>query len=485
MNRLKRIMSISLLMSFFIIVTGCSKDDSNTNNINSDIDGDGISNTQDNCESVSNLDQLDTDSDGIGNACDDDDDNDGVLDTVDNCPLNSNPNQEDDDNNGIGNICDNTTDTGPMFRCQNGMAGIYPCNDYDLMGTIGIVTLGGTSAEGNDSWGWTDLDTGKEYALVGTTTSTAFVDVSDPTQPIYLGRLPTATVNSLWRDIKVYQNHAFIVSEAPGHGMQVFDLTRLRNVSNPPATFTADAHYTDFGSAHNIVINETSGYAYIVGSNTFNGGPHFVNIQNPTNPVAAGGFSGDSYSHDAQVVSYNGPDADYAGREIFIGSNENEVVIVDVTDKSNPVHVSGIGYNNIGYVHQGWFTEDLKYFVVGDEVDELSFGNNTRTLVFDFTDLDNPAFHTDYFGPSAAIDHNGYIKGDLFYQASYTAGVRIIDVSGLDGGIMTEVGFFDSYPPDNSTSFHGAWNVYPFFQSGNLIINDIEGGLLIIRKSGS
>lgn len=372
----------------------------------------------------------------------------------------------------------------PLAVCENGMAGIYPCNDYDLMGLVDIITLGGPGAEGNDSWGWTDATSGKEYALVCTTTGTAFVDISNPTQPVLVGRLPTATVNSPWRDVKVYENYAFIVSEAHGHGMQVFDLTRLRNVINAPETFTADAIYSGFDHAHNIVINDDSGYAYVVGSDTFNGGPHFINIQNPTSPTAAGGIS-DYYSHDAQVVTYNGPDSDYIGREIFIGSNENQVNIVDVTDKSNPVSISGIGYDNIGYTHQGWFTEDMKYFIVGDEVDELNFGNNTRTLVFDFTDLDNPSLQLTYLGPTQAIDHNGYVHGNLFYQSSYTAGLRIIDVSGLDGGIMSEAGFFDSYPPDNSTSFHGAWNVYPFFESGNIIISDIEGGLFIIRKSGS
>ncbi len=372
----------------------------------------------------------------------------------------------------------------PLSVCVNGMAGIYPCNDYDLMGLLDIVSLGGSGAKGNDSWGWTDVSSGKEYALVCTTTGTAFVDISNPTQPLLVGRLPTATVNSPWRDVKVYKDHAFIVSEANGHGMQVFDLKRLRNAVNAPETFTADAIYSGFDHAHNIVINEDSGYAYVVGSDTFNGGPHFINIQNPTSPMAAGGIS-DYYSHDAQVVTYKGPDADYIGREIFIGSNENRVDIVDVTDKSNPVSISGIGYDNIGYTHQGWFTEDLKYFIVGDEVDELNFGINTRTLVFDLTDLDNPTLQLTYLGPTKAIDHNGYVKGGLFYQSSYTAGVRIIDVSDLDGGFMSEVGFFDSYPPDNSTSFHGAWNVYPFFESGNIIISDIEGGLFIIRKSGS
>ena len=104
--------------------------------------------------------------------------------------------------------------------CENGMAGIYPCNGYDLMEVMPLIVFGASA--GNDSWGWTDPATGKEYALFGTDVNTAFIDITNPTEPIYLGNLPTATVESTWRDIKVYNNHAFIVSEAPGHGMQVF-----------------------------------------------------------------------------------------------------------------------------------------------------------------------------------------------------------------------------------------------------------------------
>ena len=372
-----------------------------------------------------------------------------------------------------------------QFPCENGFANIYPCNNYDLMAQIPLIDLGGPGAEGNDSWGWTDSTTGKEYALVGTTTGSAFVDISNPSEPLLLGTLPTATINSLWRDIKVYNNHAFIVADNAGsHGMQVFDLTRLRNVANPPETFTADARYTGFGSAHNLIINEDSGFAYAVGTSTFNGGPHFINIQNPTNPVAAGGYSADGDSHDAQVVTYNGPDSDYSGREIYIGSNEIEVVIVDVTDKNNPVHISAISYNNLGFTHQGWFTEDLTYFIVGDELDELNLSvASTRTLFFDFSDLDNPLFHTEYFGPTSAIDHNGYTKENQLFLANYTAGVRILDITNIGSGSINEVGFFDTYPQNNSTSFNGAWNVYPYFPSGNIIISDIESGLFILRPS--
>ncbi|NNC49917.1 MAG: choice-of-anchor B family protein [Flaviramulus sp.] len=490
------------------------------------MDGDGVGDDFDNCPSSPNPNQEDSDSDGIGDSCDNDSDNDGINDENDNCPTIANPNQEDEDNNGIGDICENIVDTdndgvedendncptianpdqededndgignlcdddfnepnGPLATCENGFADIYPCQDYDLMSIVPYSTFG--ASDGNDSWGWTDTTTGKEYALLATNNSTAFIDISDPINPIYLGKLPTATVSSSWRDVKVYNNHAFIVSEASNHGMQVFDLTRLRNVPNIPETFTADTHYTGFGSAHNIVINETSGYAYIVGTSrngTYAGGPLFINIQNPLSPVDEGGFGAGGYSHDAQVVTYNGPDNDYTGREILIGSNENEVVIVDVTDKANPTPISTISYANVAYAHQGWFTEDMNYFILGDELDELNTGINTRTLVFNFSDLDNPTFHMQYLGDSQAIDHNGYVLGNLFFQANYRAGVRIIDISQIANSTMTEIGYFDTYPQNNSANFNGAWNVYPYFPSGNIIISDMQRGLFVIRKSGT
>lgn len=380
-----------------------------------------------------------------------------------------------------------TSPSDALAICENGFAGIFPCNDYDLMAQVPLTTFGASS--GNDSWGWTDTTNGKEYALMATNTNVAIIDITDNVNPIYLGNIPTATFGSSWRDVKVYNNHAFIVADNAGnHGMQVFDLTRLRNVTNPPEVFTTDAHLTDFGSAHNIVINQNSGYAYVVGTNrngTYAGGPLFINIQNPTSPIFEGGFGEGGYSHDAQVVTYSGLDTDYTGREILVGSNENEVVIADVTDKSNPIKISNISYSNVRYAHQGWFTEDMKYFILGDELDELGIGNNTRTIVFDFSDLDAPTFHFDYLGPTAAIDHNGYIKNNAYYFANYRAGLRVLDISQIANRSFTEIGFFDTYPENDGTDFDGAWNVYPYFPSGNIIISDINRGLFVVRKSGS
>lgn len=372
--------------------------------------------------------------------------------------------------------------------CVGGMAGSYPCNGYDLLSFTPCTAFGADNS--NDSWGWTDSDDGTEYALVGLDNGVAFLDISDPVNPLYLGKLPTHTVSSLWRDVKIYNNYAFVVSEASGHGMQVFDLTRLRSVANPPETFTEDAHYSGFGNAHNVIINEEVGYAYGVGTNTFSGGPHFVNIQDPLNPVAAGGYAVGNYSHDGQVVTYNGPDADYAGSEIYIGSNETEVVIVDITDKNNPQNISTIGYSNTAYTHQGWFTEDQVYFILGDEIDEINFGFNTRNIIFDLTDLDAPQLSFEYEGPTSATDHNGYVKGDEFYLANYTAGIRVVDISDIENGNMTETGYFDVYPSNNNSGYDGAWNVYPYFDSGNIMITSLTytdpnytPGLYLIKAS--
>lgn len=366
--------------------------------------------------------------------------------------------------------------------CTNGFAGVYPCDKVDLLARMDFPEIGGNSnTEGNDCWGWTDPLNGKEYAIMGCTSHAAFIDISNPTNPIYLGKVNSHNnVNSLWRDIEVYNNYAFIVSEANGHGMQVFDLTRLRNVTTPQV-FVPDTRYSGFGNCHTIAINTSTGFAYCLGTGTYAGGPHVVNIQDPLNPTFAMGYSPEAYTHDAQIVTYNGPDTEHNGKEIFLGCNEDRVIILDVTNKSNPILLSTFYYPNTAYTHQGWLTEDQKYYIVGDEIDENNFGFNTRTIVIDMSDLDNPTSHFDYYGPTPAIDHNGYVKGNVFHLSNYRAGYRAIDITQIENGSMEEVGFFDTYPTNNSAQFNGVWSTYPFFNSGTIVVADIDRGMFLLR----
>ena len=236
--------------------------------------------------------------------------------------------------------------------------------------------------------------TGHEYALVGRESGTSFVDVSDPEHPLYVGNLPTRTFSSAWRDIKTYHDHAFVVADrSPDHGMQVFDLNQLRGVTSPPVTFrpTAEYHGPGFGgsfggflgSAHNLAIDEETGFAYVVGSNTCAAGLHMIDIRNPARPRFAGCFSADGYTHDAQCVVYRGPDGRFSGRELCFAANEDTLTIVDVQDKRRPAMLARAGYAGFGYTHQGWLTEDQRYFLLDDEFDELNDHHGTRTYIWD------------------------------------------------------------------------------------------------------
>jgi choice-of-anchor B domain-containing protein len=388
--------------------------------------------------------------------------------------------------------------TGGMVRCDStaSQASGFGCSDVDLLSFLPIRDIGGGSGvQLNDIWGWTDPETNREYALVGRTNGTAFVDVTDPANPIFVGDLPMTpgARAASWRDIKVHQDHAFIVADNSGqHGMQVFDLTRLRNPGALPATFAADTVYSRIASAHNIAINEGTGFAYTIGNSgggeTCGGALHMINIQEPKQPTFAGCFADLStgnqrtgYTHDNQCVVYHGPDTRYTGREICFNASETAVGIADVTDKADPKPIAVASYPNTQYAHQGWLTEDHRYFYLNDEGDEASGAvSRTRTVVWDMTRLDEPVLVKEFLGETGAIDHNLYIRGNYMYQSNYVAGLRVIDIS--DPVNPREVGYFDTVPwGENSAGFAGSWSNYPYFKSGTIVVTSIGEGLFVLR----
>lgn len=364
--------------------------------------------------------------------------------------------------------------------CENGFAGEFPCNRVDIWSTLSLGDLN-EDVNTNDIWGWTHEETGREFAIVGLRGGTAFVDVTNPSSPVVIGNLPTHTTGSLWRDIKVFNDHAFIVSEASDHGMQVFDLNQLIG-SESPVTFESTAHYDGFGNAHNIVINEETGFAYAVGTQTFQGGLHIVDINDPLNPVIAGGFEEDGYTHDAQAVIYRGPDEDYCGREIVFAANEDTFTIVDVEDKDDCQLIAAGGYPTNAYAHQGWLSEDHRYFFLNDELDELQqLTTQTATYVWDIQDLDNPQLIFTYEGEATSIDHNYYARWEMLFQSNYRSGLRILDISATENQSISEIGFVDTQPADDITQFSGSWSNYCYFPSGTVVLTDMYTGLFIVR----
>ena len=383
---------------------------------------------------------------------------------------------------------------GGQVDCSEGAATAFECSDYDLVSFLPVGDMGvPRGVNVNDLWGWLDLDTGREYAIVGRSDGTSFVDVTDPLHPRYLGQLWRTEGSPLasWRDIKVYKNHAYIVADGSGlHAIQIFDLTQLRDVTDP-VTFEETAHYDGVASVHNIAINEETGFGYSVGNSsggeTCGGGIHIIDLKEPTSPEFVGCFSqpgtgrnGTGYTHDAQCVTYHGPDEEHAGKQICFGSNETAFSIADVTDPANTEALGLATYPDVAYTHQGWLSEDHQYFFQGDELDEGD-GRKTRTLIWDISDLDDPQLAKEFFGTHESTDHNMYVLGNLLYQSNNRAGMRVLDISDPENPV--EVGFFDTVPHgDNGSGTGGSWSNYPYFPSGNIIVSSRFEGLFILKK---
>lgn len=404
------------------------------------------------------------------------------------------------------------------LACEAGQAGPFECDGIDLLSFVPLAEFEGEvdvrQALGggvSDLWGWTDPASGDEYVIVGKTNGVAFFRVSDPTNPVYLGELPNrAALQLVWHDIKVYQDHAFIVSESNPHGMKVFDLTKLRDATEPQE-WTEDAFYPLSVAAHNVELNIKSGTAYIMGGGAGVVAPdqclsglHMVDVSNPTVPVFAGCYLSEggpgtlgrtvggpveesspaAYVHDAQCVIYDGPDKRYTGREICFNSAENKVVVADVTNKLTPKTLGVTDYPNVGYTHQGWLTEDHRYLLVNDELDETQFNLDTRTVVLDVADLENPKLHFEHTHDTASITHNNYVRDRLVYQSNYTSGLRVLDtafVGDPDDPRLDPIAFFDTFPEHGDPVFEGTWSNYPFFESGTIAVSGIDEGLFLLR----
>jgi len=392
--------------------------------------------------------------------------------------------------------------TGGAVECVDGRAGIFECDNVDLIAFLPIQAIGGgRGVTTNDIWGWTDPQSDRDYAIVGMRDGTAFVDITDPYVPVFVGKLPQSADSpaSLWRDIKVYADHAFIVADASGaHGVQVFDLTELRQFEGTPLAFGEAAHYNGVNSSHNIYINAESAFAYAVGNSsggeTCGGALHMINVEDPRTPIFAGCFEpqasssrGPGGTHDVQCVTYQGPDERYRGREVCFSSDGRAFGIGDVTDKRNPQVIASATYPNLAYTHQGWLDEEHRYFYMNDEGDEIAgLVAGTRTLIWDVQDLEDPILVGEYTTDNPATDHNLYIVGDVMYQSNYRSGLHVLDISEREQ--PRPLGFFDTVPwGDNDgmgdilSGAIGSWSNYPFFDSGVVAVTSGKEGLFILK----
>ena len=306
----------------------------------------------------------------------------------------------------------------------------------------------------NDIWGYTDVVTNTEYAIVGTQNGVSVVDITTtpntPNQVHYTTR-PTTT----HRDIKTCGQYAYITNETSG-GLHIMDLSGL------PGTVT-DYYYTGGGlsSSHNLYIDENC-FLYVFGANVGNGGCIILDISSPTAPVQVGIWN-DKYIHDGVV----------RGDTLFASCiNDGVFELVDVSNKANPTTFGTTRATPLNFTHNCWFSDDGKTLFTTDERANAFLGS------YDISDLNNIT-ELDRIKTTSAvtIPHNTHTLNDYQIVSWYEDGLVIID--GNEPDVMVVLETYDTYPQGATGNFNGAWGAYPYFPSGKIVVSDINNGLFV------
>lgn len=396
-------------------------------------------------------------------------------------------------------------------QCIDGSASVFECSNVDLLAHLPLTEMSGRPSSGNDIWGHVDLNTANEYALMGLYNGIIVVDVTEPTSPKEVGTI--SGVGSSWRDVKVYQYfdetinlwqaYAYATTEGSQSGQT--DFVTIIDLNNLPHSVSVVEKNNIVNTAHNVNISNVD-YALnialpnktptlqLVGANNKGGAFQSYSLTNPTelSSVTTKNY-GSGYTHDGAFIAVEDQrsSTDCGISEgsctVYIDFNEKEMKLWDISDHNDAKVLGSAEYSDVSkdnqYIHSGWSTENHQYILLHDEFDEYRGGLNTTVRIFSIADLKDPIQVGQWTGPTRAIDHNGFVRGNRYYMSNYERGLTILDIA--DPTSPVEVGFFDTYTPSNSASFNGAWGVYPFLPSGNILVSDINSGLYILKDNAN
>ena len=385
----------------------------------------------------------------------------------------------------------------PAATCDGGRAAGLPCNQVDLLSHLAFADISAAPSAANDVWGFVDLNSNREYAVVGYNFGTAVVDVTNPELPREVGFIHGQAAS--WRDIKIYQffddtasrwrAYAYVSTDGSTDGIFVIDLSAL------PHAISRVGFASDIQRAHNVYISnidfstgiaqtERAPLLIAAGSEFGNGKFRLYSLADPAAPSFVGAPSTSDYMHDAAsiVISDSRKDTQCLSSgpycEVLLDFNETTVDIWDITDSSALSRLSSSGYDSPRYVHSGWWSEDKQFVFVQDELDESQRSLPTTLRIFSIADLQNPSLVGTWSGPTGAIDHNGFVRGNRYYMSNYSRGLSVLDIT--TPATPVQLGYIDTSPSPENAVFAGAWGAYPFFPSGSIAISDMQSGLYLV-----
>lgn len=314
---------------------------------------------------------------------------------------------------------------------------------------------------------WHFERTNRHYAILGSTEGTHFFEVTNDVLD-FIGFVPgdfrSAQVHN--RDFRDFGDYVYAVADqGQASALQIINISQL-----PDTVFLEKTDSTNWNRVHTLCVDHQSAMLYACTFTPPAGHPDWFyrplkvfSLADPLNPALVfSGFSGINEVHYAYV----------RGDTAYLNCGFDGLRIYDFSNPSNPILLGSLSvYNDQGYNHSGWLSEDGKTYFFTDETD------GKRIKMVDVSDVANPQI-VRLFGTSNfanAIAHHVIPKGDLLYVSYYTEGLRVFDTRTP----IREVAHYDTYPLATNFLMNGAWGVIPFKNGNRVLVSDRTFGLFL------
>lgn len=295
-------------------------------------------------------------------------------------------------------------------------------------------------------WGYESA--GREYAIYGWYYGTSIVDITDDRSIREVAFVPGR--NSGWREMKVFKNYLYVVSEAEGSGLQVIDLSGL-----PGSVKLLNTYFFEgFTRAHTISVS--GNYLYLNGGDYSAGGITVLDIgRNPALPQKVGEWESD-YVHDCRVIN----DTIWACNPLT-----GRISVINAVKKSMLSTITSWVNGQNPVPHNCALTAGGTYLYVCDE----NFTYPGKLKIWNVSDKRNITFVTDWSveGTNQSV-HNIEIFGNYAFLAYYGEGLRVLDITKATAPV--EIAWYKT---------SACWQIY-YFNSGKIIASDIYDGLYVL-----
>lgn len=321
-------------------------------------------------------------------------------------------------------------------------------------------------------YGWVAPD-GKEYAIIGSTKGTYFLNITNPASPVVCDFVAGRNPLSLWRESKTYRNYCYMVSDdAPPNSLQIADLSYLPDSVH--LVYDSDSIFT---RSHTIYIDGDKLYCGSVTTASDYYSMAVYSLADPIRPLLlrtlnqdyfVPGTVHDMFVRNDTVYASGG----YEGLYIYKFSGNEFQLLQSLTS-----------YPDQGYNHSSYLTPDARTLIMCDEVPE---GLGVKAL--DVSDLGNITPLSVFESHPRATPHNPYVvSNSRAVIAYYQDGLQVYDIS--DPANPARRGYFDTHPQNGLNNnypdppYQGCWGAYPWLPSGNIIASDMQNGLFVLNAS--